>query len=102
VTLDADRLVDEIEPQIEEKLREHFSFDAREFGQPVALSEVMAVIQEIDGVQWVAIDALHYSDANVEWHEILAAQFPQPGARELLPAELLTLDPATLDLEVTL
>ncbi|MCI0538554.1 MAG: putative baseplate assembly protein [Verrucomicrobiales bacterium] len=102
IKLDADRLVETVQPQIEQKLREHFSFDAREFGQPVALSEVIAVIHEVEGVSWVDIDALHRSDETPVWSAILAAEFPQPGTEELLAAELLTLDPAPLELEVSL
>ena len=87
---------------IREMLRERFSFDARAFGQPVALSEVIAAIHGVEGVKWVDIDALHRSDEPVQWHAVLAAQFPAAGEEELLPAELLTLDPAPLVLEVTL
>ncbi|HUF60480.1 MAG TPA: putative baseplate assembly protein [Verrucomicrobiales bacterium] len=102
VGLEPGRLVEDVEPRVEEKLRERFSFDAREFGQPVALSEVIAAIHEVEGVKWVDIDALHPSDEPAQPHAVLAAAFPGAGAEELLPAELLTLDPAPLDLEVTL
>ena len=73
VRLEADRLVEDVQPLIEERLRERFSFDEREFGQPVALSEVIAVIHEIEGVKWVDIDALYRSDEPPAWHAILAA-----------------------------
>jgi predicted phage baseplate assembly protein len=102
VGLEPDRLVEDIEPRVEQVLRERFSFDAREFGQPVALSEVIAAIHGVEGVKWVDIDALHRSDEPVQWHAVLAAAFPAAGEEELLPAELLTLDPAPLVLEVTL
>ena len=35
-----------------------FSFDARDFGQPVSLDEVVAVIHRVPGVVAVDVDAL--------------------------------------------
>ncbi len=102
VTLKADRLVEAVQPEIEKKLRRRFSFNERQFGQPIPLSEVIAVIHEVDAVKWVDIDLLHRSDEPPDRHAVLSADFPRPGATELLPAELLILDPAPLDLEVRL
>jgi predicted phage baseplate assembly protein len=102
IKLKPDRLVEAVQPEIETKLRRHFSFHERQFGQPVPLSEVIAVIHQIDAVKWVDIDALHRSDEPPGWHPILSADFPRQGAAQLLPAELLTLDPAPVELEVTL
>jgi predicted phage baseplate assembly protein len=102
VKLDADRLVEAVEPQIEETLRGHFAFASRAFGQPVARSEVIALIHAVEGVKYVDLDALYRSDASVAAHARLIADYPRPGAEGLLPAELLTIDPAPLDLEVSL
>lgn len=77
-------------------LRSAYCFDARDFGQPVTLDEVYAVIQDVDGVIAADISQLYRLDAG--------ATTPQPAARLLaaLPAvqgdgsvnaaELLTLD----------
>lgn len=102
VTLEPDRLIEVVEPLIVEKLRAHYAFASRQFGQPVARSGVIALIHSVEGVKWVDIDALYRSDEDAAAHALLAADFPHPGTQELLPAELLTLDPAPLDLEVTL
>lgn len=79
-------------------LREKFSFDAREFNQPVHLSEVISILQKVEGVTAVDVNYLHRSDG-----------LPvDPPPRSLMPnvssssdqivgAELLTLDPAPLD-----
>ena len=74
-----------------------FSFDARSFGQPVALSEVEAVIQNVPGVAFVDLDAL-YLGATATREHYLAAQKPNEGAAigTAFPAELLTLDETSL------
>lgn len=100
-------------------LRDAFSFDAREFGQPVALSEVLAVMQVVPGVVAVAADRLYRPDESDSLWRIedrirrqppalrrtfnvrLLAALPEAGAGGVLaPAELLRLDPCPLALEV--
>jgi hypothetical protein len=44
---------------VENALKETFSFDNRDFGQAVTLSEVMSVIQRVEGVDAVDIDSLY-------------------------------------------
>jgi predicted phage baseplate assembly protein len=102
VKLKPDYLAETVEPLIEEALRKRFSFDEREFGQAVALSEIVAVIHGVEGVSWVDLDALHFSDAAVAWNAILGAKVPDARDAAPLPAELLTLDPRPLELEVSL
>jgi hypothetical protein len=91
---------------VECALRADFSFDAREFGQPVTLSEVYAAIHRVPGVVAADINKLYRRGQS------LSSQQPQPKARLLaaLPvvqpdgrvaaAELLTLDRGPIDLEV--
>jgi hypothetical protein len=101
-------------------LRSAFSFDARAFGQPVAQSEVIAVMQAVPGVVAVDLYKLYRPDSFIffppggfrshsaidffrfrginQLNTILAAAVPQAGTDgRLLAAELLTLDPAPLD-----
>jgi len=82
----------------EQKLRDTFSFDAREFGQPVHLSEVIAILQHISGVVAVNVTALYRSDQSVDVSKHLAAAAPRPGDKKVLPAEMLTLDPQPLEI----
>jgi predicted phage baseplate assembly protein len=94
----------EVERDIEATLRSAFSFDAREFGQPVNLSEVITAIQSVKGVQDVELTALYRStDQSPSLQQYLGAAAPQPGSRVVSPAELLMLDAAPLfpDLEVS-
>ena len=48
---------------VEAALRTAFGLDAREFGQPVAKSEVITTIQAVPGVVAVDLDELHRVDA---------------------------------------
>jgi predicted phage baseplate assembly protein len=106
VTMLPDRIPGNVQNDLENALRTAFGFDARSFGQGVNLSSVIAVIQDVSGVQDVELTALYRSDdpSPGSLHQYLPAQAPEPGARQITPAELLTLDPAPLfpDLEVTL
>ena len=75
-------------------LRSEYAFAARAFGEPVALSGVIATIQNVPGVIAVDIDQLRRTD-NVGGSGLLAplpAAMPQAGAlASTLAAELLTL-----------
>ena len=101
LVLTPDRLA---EPQpvldaAEEALRQTFSFAARSFGQPVALSEVMAVLQNVSGVKAVEVDALFRFGDEPGLNSLLPAASPLPGLNaDSAAAELLTLDPRPLDL----
>ena len=81
---------------IETPLRSHFSFDRRDFGQGVTLSEVIGVIQSVAGVIAVDVDALYRTDGlgGDGLKQPLLAAVPQPGAEGTVSAaELLLLDP---------
>jgi predicted phage baseplate assembly protein len=85
----------------ETAIRQSFSFDARSFGQSVALSEVMAVLQDVAGVRAVEISALFRDDQQPGLNALLPAVTPQPGADlNLAAAELLTLDPRPVNLGI--
>jgi predicted phage baseplate assembly protein len=88
-----------VEPAVERALRAAFGFESRSFGQPVVLSEVIAVLHSVDGVLAVEVVALHYADADSEVRPVLEAISPRPGAdSDAEPAQLLLLDPGPLQL----
>jgi predicted phage baseplate assembly protein len=95
VKVHSDHLRKKVLADIESKLRSHFSFEARRFGQPVAINEMMAVIQNVPGVVAVDVDALFRTGESRAWNALLPAALPRPGVelKTLKPAELLTLDP---------
>jgi hypothetical protein len=76
-----------------------FAFDARSFGQPVSIDEVAAIAHGVRGVVAIDITALRRSDgpAQPEVDPRLDAAVTSVGAAELIAAELLTLDEASLD-----
>jgi hypothetical protein len=94
--------VSNVQAAIESALRTAFGFDARDFGQPVYQSEVIAVIQDVTGV--IDVNLFNYSSADPSQtpQTQIAAQVPQPGGRnQIFAAQLLTLDPGTLGITVT-
>lgn len=78
-----------------------FSFDARALGQGVSQAQVIAVLQSVPGVDGVDLDAL-YLGTTPTLQPRLRAAVGRPDLHGALPvaAELLTLDPARLHLEV--
>jgi predicted phage baseplate assembly protein len=104
VKVDADFLPEKVLATVEQRLREQFSFDARNLGQPVSLSEVVAVMQNVRGVVAVEVNAFFASDPNITTasalKQRLEARMPRAGGDQFFAAELLTLDPRPVALEV--
>jgi predicted phage baseplate assembly protein len=104
VKVHPDYLSEQVFAMIEQRLREHFSFEARSFGQPVHFSEVVAIMQQVPGVQAVTIKTLYRTDTDADQEAGLTAPLessrPHPGVDTGFAAELLTLDPRPIELEV--
>ncbi len=114
VRVDADHLASRVDADVKAALRSAFSFTAREFGQGVALSEVIAVIQNVDGVAFVDVSGFEKKSVSLDDSVVvtssagdkgyLAASVPTNGAdaNSARPAELLMLDELSLlQLEVS-
>jgi predicted phage baseplate assembly protein len=102
---DPDFIPERVVAAVEAALQELFRFEARSFGQGVALSEVHAAIQAVPGVVMVDVDELYRipKDERLEQPQpFLEADVTRQGEEDgdVLPAELLTLDPLSLILEV--
>ncbi len=98
---DPDFLPEKVKAELVAALLAAFSFDARQFGRPVALSEVLAVIQGVPGVVGVDVDLFHRTDQPPALQRRLPAFLPRPGsAWGTKPAELLALAPDRLELTV--
>jgi predicted phage baseplate assembly protein len=96
---------EQVQAAVREALQAAFAFDAREFGQAVAKSEVIAAIQRVKGVLAVDLDELYRIDAteeelaaNNKLFDTLAAQVPRAGTGVTVAAELLLLDPRPVEL----
>jgi hypothetical protein len=88
---------DAVQAAVESALRSTFGFSARNLGQPVAASEVIATIQAVDGIVALGIAEFYRSgtSAGLPAGDMLTAAVPAGGADDdAPPAELLTLDPA--------
>ncbi|MBK1702096.1 hypothetical protein CKO22_14605, partial [Thiococcus pfennigii] len=88
-------------PALAARLTTAFGFAARAFGQGVSVDEVVAVAQAVGGVVAVHVAELQRSDVAAPiYAPRLFAEVPSSGDRSPRPAELLTLDAATLALEL--
>jgi len=93
-----DRLAEDVLPAVRAALTSAFAFDAREFGQPVSLDEVVAVIHRVRGVVAVDVNVLRRAD-QAAWPAVrprLFAALPIVAGAVVSPAEILTLHAATL------
>jgi predicted phage baseplate assembly protein len=96
VTVASDAQPDLVVAAVKAALRSSFSFEARAFGRPVNLSDVVAVMQAVPGVVAVDIDELRRTDGigGDGLVQPLPAALPQiDDTGSLLAAELLILDP---------
>ena len=101
IKVDPDYEAEKVVAAANDTLRDTFSFAKLQFGQPVNLSEVMALVQSVAGVVAVDIDSLYRTGATVKLNSRLEAELPHGGdPASLGAAELLTLDPAPIKLEV--
>ena len=89
---------EKVEPKIRAALLSRFSFDERELGQPVFLSEVISTVQQVAGVAYVDVDVLDsISESEVVNLKKLEERFNptesetvatgEPGATEQAPIE---------------
>lgn len=81
-------------------LLQAFSFEARSFGQPVTGSEVIAVMQRVDGVVSVDLDFLYFAKQpkSLPPDMRLKAGIARWNGSKFQPAELLTLNPNGIEL----
>jgi predicted phage baseplate assembly protein len=101
LVINPDYQLDKVIAAATDALRTAFSFDARRFGQGVALSEVMAGLQAVPGVDAVDVTKLYRVGDAAELNARLPAAMPQAGAEGTVQAaELLILDPSPIDLGV--
>jgi photosystem II stability/assembly factor-like uncharacterized protein len=88
--------------RVETTLKTRFAFEQRNFGQAVTAAEVIATMQSIAGVIAVDLDALHRLDLPRSLEQLLPSRSAQWDAanNQILPAQLLLLNPARIRLTV--
>jgi hypothetical protein len=95
-------IADDVRTAVATLLAQSFSFAKRDFGQPVSEAEVVALVQTVPGVIASNVVALTDETAKVTSNELTAdvAQFDQNG--NFVPATILLIDPARIDLSQSL
>lgn len=96
-----DHITTKVLDAVAKALQDAFSFAERSFGEAVRYSEVVAVIQAVEGVVAVDIEKLHRADdptAGLDYN--LPASMPVTTGGNVTAAELLLLDHRQLDLKV--
>lgn len=98
VKVHGDYRPEQVVRSVQERVRTAFAFEHREFGRPVALSEVIALIQQEKGVEAATVTQFHRIDEEpaFPFPALLGADQARVGDGELLGAELLLLDPNLL------
>lgn len=96
IKVDADYLADDVISRAEARLREALSFDARDFGQPVFASEIIALLHEVEGVDAVVIDRLYTGNTSTR-HDGIAAPLAEAVSGDVVGATVLSLHPDGLD-----
>jgi ligand-binding sensor domain-containing protein len=88
--------------QVTALLKNRFAFEQQNFGRALTAAEVIATIQSIGGVVAVDLDALHRLDKPRSLEQSLPAASATWDAvnNRILPAQLLTLNPAGISLSV--
>ncbi|MDH4234106.1 MAG: putative baseplate assembly protein [Gallionella sp.] len=97
---DPDHDIKKVLADVEAALRAAFSFDARDFGQTVARSEVIAVAHEVEGVLGVDLDRFYrgtYNPNNPVEQRLKPAAATTDAQDNGIAAELLLLDAGPFD-----
>lgn len=83
-----DREFEGVKEDVKEALKEAFSFESRDFGQAVPLSEVVSIIQGVEGVEAVDVESLHKHGSSPTLESVIRATgVEQEGA--VVPSLLL-------------
>jgi hypothetical protein len=100
VKIHQDYVNDKVKSNIKEILVTYFSFTSRHFGQSVTPSEVIAVIQSVEGVVAVDLDIIGDQDPYSVPHFALVSRKAKWSGNEIEPAELLLIDPESIEINV--
>ena len=92
-----DHDIDIVLAEVEAALRRAFSFDARDFGQIVARSEVISVAQQVTGVLGVDVDRFYRGATVALENRLTPASTSVDSNGDAVAAELLLLDSGPLD-----
>lgn len=92
IQVNSDYLFEDVSTDVTTALTEAFSFESRSFGQGVTPSEVIAVIQQVEGVVYVDLEKLDGKDPFSKDHFLLPSRIARWEDNTIKPAELLQID----------
>ncbi len=93
IKVDSTYLFENVKNKVVQLLKDRFSFDARDFGQDVTPAEIIATIQQVEGVVFTRLLLLKEIDPFTQQHFRLLAGLAllQPDGK-ISPAELLVIN----------
>ena len=100
INVHRDYVAETVMESVRSMLLETFHFDNRQFTQNVTPSEIIAVMQSIEGVVYVDLNTLNNTDIFATDHFQLVARPARWEAQEIAPAELLTIDPNAITISL--
>lgn len=100
IAIDDDYLEETVQANALAALQAHFAFDHRDLGQPIHLSDLYSVLQDVAGVIAVDIDRLGFKYAADRVSHGETAVQPQPRLA-IFPAELAAVESPTSDLLIS-
>jgi len=96
VKIHPDYIWESVEPKIRTALLDRFSFNQRQLGQDVVLSEVIATIQAIPGVVYVDVDTLDDVPENISAEDLVEISNTL-GLHQRIRAYLAQIDRSAID-----
>jgi predicted phage baseplate assembly protein len=103
IMVDSSYLIEDVIEKAKQAVEDHFAFEKRAFGQNVSAAEVIAVIQGVEGVVYIDLDALTIDDSagstSLASGVLIAKRaYWDQHTRTIQRTELLLLNPAGLTL----
>jgi len=99
IQVDADYEDEKVQAAALEALEDYFDFDNLDLGQPIHLSDIYRVLQEVEGVVAVDVNRLQFKK-NSDRNRHGASAAPVQAHLAIFATELATVEDATTDLVV--
>lgn len=99
ISVDERYITEDVFAEVQAALEEAFAFEQRTFGQPVTAAEVITVIQKVEGVLYVDLDALYLSSDSPSLNQILLSAVAHVKDGAIHNARLLLLNPFGVELQ---
>ncbi|AIF82572.1 conserved hypothetical protein, phage tail-like region [Candidatus Nitrososphaera evergladensis SR1] len=90
IKVSSDRKFEDVQAELKSALKETFSFEKRNFGQAVTLSEVVSVMQGVEGVVAVEVKSIYDHDIK-EPTDVVRARDPNGVQSDGIPVPVLLL-----------